>query len=198
MQYKAVIFDFDGTLTKRCPIDFTAIRKRTGCPDGMYLLDYFNQLSPEKKKEATEYLEKEEFKAAEVSVEESYVSELFNFLKSRSIPASVISRNRKHCVLRALENFKVITPDDFFKIITRDDPFPVKPDPASIIFIAGQLGVRPEQILMIGDYIHDIEAGHNAGCTTVYKVTGRENDHLVQADFKLHSLSELQQIICSP
>lgn len=190
----AVIFDFDGTLTKQCAIDFLLIRKETGCPEGVYLLDHFRTLNAEQQKEAEDLLHFHEYNAARSSEEEEGADDILTFLKKRNIPSIIISRNTRQCVVRALENFERTKPDDFYKIITRDDPFPVKPDPTSIEFIARNLNISCNEILVIGDYIHDIEAGNNAGCTTVYKVTGRDNDHLVNSDYTIAHLNELLPI----
>lgn len=191
---KAVIFDFDGTLTKQGAIDFPYIRKTTGCPEGAYLLDYFNTLPAVKKREAEKLLDHHEYKAAINSEEEESAGEVIQFFNSRDIPSVIISRNSRKCVLKALENFSNTEVKDFYKIITRDDPFPVKPDPASIRHIAEELNINCREILVVGDYLHDIDAGKSAGCTTAYKVTGRKNDHLVHSDFTISHLNELKDI----
>jgi len=51
MQLKAVIFDFDGTLTKPGSIDFISIRKRIQCPEDQRLLEYINNLNDQLKKD---------------------------------------------------------------------------------------------------------------------------------------------------
>lgn len=164
----------------------------------MYLLDHFKTLTDRQLEEAEKLLHYHEFNAARTAEEEEGADAFIGFLKARRIPAIIISRNSRQCVMRALKNFRKTRPDDFYRIITRDDPFPVKPDPASIEFIAEQLNISCDEILLIGDYIHDIEAGVNAGCTTVYKITGRENDHLVHSDFFIYHFNELQDIILNP
>ncbi len=52
-------------------------------------------------------------------------------------------------------------------LITRDDA-PPKPDPAPLHLACQRLGVDARHAWMIGDGIHDIEAGLAAGIRTVW------------------------------
>jgi len=191
MGLKAVIFDFDGTLTKQGSINFKDIKKKIGCPDNQYILKFIETLDDNEKKIAGDTLDHIEFDAATISVEEDYVTDIFDFLSERSLPIIVITRNSRKSVLRSLKNFKHVNVNSFYRIISRDDPYPVKPDPSSILQTAKDLSISPEEMILIGDYIHDISAGINSGCKTVYKITGRKNDHLVKSDYTIRSLKEL-------
>ncbi|MBB6478507.1 HAD family hydrolase [Spirochaeta isovalerica] len=195
MGLKAVIFDFDGTLTKAGAINFSKIRKLTGCPADRYLLDYLEMLPEEKKRKAEEILDCHEYSAACQSREEDYAHELISFLNRLKIPVFILSWNSRKAIIRALENFRLTKAEHFLEIISRDDPFPVKPDPQAILHIAEKLNIDCSEILIVGDYIHDIEAGRNAGCKTAYKKTGRENDHRIQSDFLINKLDELLPVI---
>ncbi len=42
--------------------------------------------------------------------------------------------------------------------------FPRKPDPAALHFIAQHWGVKTEELMLVGDSIHDAETAQNAGC----------------------------------
>ena len=197
MYLKAVIFDFDGTLTKQGSIDFKKIKEQIGCHENQYILKYINTLTEKNKISALSILDRLEYEAAEESEEELYVSEVIRFLKKKRIPAVIISRNSHKSIARSLENFTDITSHSFYRIISRDDPFPVKPDPSSIFQIASDLQISPEEIIIVGDYIHDISAGINGGCKTIYKITGRDIDHLVKSDYRIISLKELIPIFTS-
>jgi len=195
MQLKAVIFDFDGTLTKPGSIDFISIRKRIQCPEDQRLLEYINNLNDQLKKEALIQLDNFEYKAAEESIEEDYAEEIICFLQDENIPIFIISRNSKKSVERALENFTNISIKDFDEIISRDSSFPVKPDPTSILYIADKLNIESKEIVVIGDYIHDIDAGRNANATTIYKETGRIKKEKIESNYTINSLKELIPII---
>lgn len=191
MQIKAVVFDFDGTLTKQGSINFKNIKTQIQCPEEMTILEYIENLTDFAKSRAIEIIDRIEYEAAVQSQEEDYASEILEFLKLKKIPTSILTRNSRRSIERSLENFKSIRVENFFRIISRDDPFPVKPDPSSLLHIAEELKISPEEIIIVGDYIHDIQAGINGGCKTIYKITNRKNDHLVLSDYKITSLNEL-------
>jgi len=194
---EAVIFDFDGTLTKPEALDFNAIRKTVGCPEDIPVLEFISGISnPTSQKMALAELDRFETDGAAGSVPAGGSSEIIDFLQSRGIPATVLTRNSYRSVVRALQNFKNVQPGDFAEIVTRDDNLPVKPDPAGVHRIASRLNVLPENILMVGDYIFDIEAGRQAGCRTVLiDPTGRLSSVCTSQDFTVSTLSEVMEII---
>jgi hypothetical protein len=49
----AVVFDFDGTLTRLGAIDFVAIHKAVGCPKGMGLLEFLAAIGDPQKRSGT-------------------------------------------------------------------------------------------------------------------------------------------------
>lgn len=61
-------------------------------------------------------------------------------------------------------------------ILCGDDPLPEKPDPAVIEGIAQELGVVPDQMLMVGDTVNDMLAGRNAGVAGCIGITGSTGD----------------------
>ena len=69
---------------------------------------------------------------------------------------------------RSLANIPFLNLDDFSCVITREDAIPVKPEPDGVLFAAERFGVPPEKLLVVGDYIYDVEAGHRAGSYTVF------------------------------
>jgi phosphoglycolate phosphatase len=73
-----------------------------------------------------------------------------------------------------------------------------KPDPCGLHHILKQHGVRPEDALMIGDSLVDIETGKRAGvptCGVTYGHAGRASLESAQPDWLIDDLSELKQII---
>lgn len=55
----------------------------------------------------------------------------------------------------------------FVRVMGKQDRFPIKPDPASLLWLMGQLGAAPEESVYIGDSDVDIQLGKNAGLRTV-------------------------------
>lgn len=55
------------------------------------------------------------------------------------------------------------------KSLTRDFT-PPKPDPAPLLHICKQWGVHPRNVVMVGDHLHDIQCGKDAGSGTNFPV----------------------------
>ncbi len=47
-----------------------------------------------------------------------------------------------------------------------------KPGPGQLLAFAAHVGVEPEQVAMVGDSLHDLQAGRAAGMTTIGVLTG--------------------------
>jgi len=78
--------------------------------------------------------------------------------------ALLTSRLRTSCE-RALAHFGIT--DLFDAVLTASDTKVFKPDPTPIYYILDELGSRPEEAVIVGDTVHDIEAGLAAGVYTV-------------------------------
>ena len=83
---------------------------------------------------------------------------------------------------------------DFDVILTRDDAVARKPEPDSILLAAEKLGVKARNILMVGDFIFDIQAGRRAGAVTVFLGNGTGSSP-PDSDFTVAALSELENIL---
>ena len=195
---KAVLFDFDGTLTRPDSLDLLIIKRRIGCPPNGLLLEFIESLtSPEHRQQALDAVDKFELAAAADAEPNDGAEDLIRFLKDRNIKTGIVTRNSKPSVLRALENFKLVTADDFDLIITRDDPVSPKPSGDGIRLATRRLGVVPEEILMVGDYPMDIEAGKRAGSLTALLANPHRSDSIrdEDSDFRVDRLSELRNIV---
>ena len=86
-----------------------------------------------------------------------------------------------------------------FSTIIGGDLMPEKkPDPGGMLHILQQHGVRPEEALMIGDSLVDIETGKRAGvrtCGVTYGHAGRASLETVQPDWLIDDLSELKHFV---
>ncbi len=84
--------------------------------------------------------------------------------------------------------------DSFEAIIGEENLHQVKPDPESIYLITEKLGIPPEQTIMVGDTVMDMEAGKSAGTHTIavdYGVDTIEELKSVGPDGIIHDLREL-------
>lgn len=86
----------------------------------------------------------------------------------------------------------------FFEIIVSGDTLDrKKPDPAPLLHAATQLGIEPQQSLIIGDSIHDVEAGRAAGFQVVCVSYGYNHGHDIRdsaPDAVIDSLTELPEL----
>jgi phosphoglycolate phosphatase len=86
----------------------------------------------------------------------------------------------------------------FAAIAAGGDVAAVKPSPEPILYIAKQLSLNPDQMVMIGDGPQDVEAGRRAGCRTVGVHGGflaPERLIAAQPDVILESLAELPGVL---
>ncbi len=192
----AVLFDFDGTLTLPGLLDFPGIRAALRCPDNETILEFITSLPDPEKREANRILEEFEMKAADQASPNQGAEQLLDFLKSRQIPFGIITRNRFSMVLRSLENFENIKREDFAVILSRDDSYAPKPDPEGIRVAAEQMGAPVEEVLVVGDFRYDIEAGERAGAITALLTNGDPADASgCSPDYRLLGLEEVEALI---
>ncbi|MCP4745178.1 MAG: HAD hydrolase-like protein [Desulfobacteraceae bacterium] len=194
---KAVLFDFDGTLTKPGVLDFDLIRKTMKCPADKPILEYIGSLEDsEKKQQAKSCLDRFELQAAAESSPGTDAQRLIHWIKQQGLSVGILTRNSRMSVLRALENFDTIGPGDFELILTRDDPLDPKPSPDGVLHFSGRLGIDPGQVLVVGDFYFDTQAGFDAGAVTVL-LDPDEKEILKDAvcDFRLSGLGDLETII---
>jgi len=194
---KAVLFDFDGTLTKPGAIDFGAVKRSIGCPPNQAILEFIGDIDDDARQaEAHAVLNAMELEAARHSRPNGGVGRLLGFLKKRRLPIGVITRNRLASVTTALQQFSDLTLDDFDVVITRDDPVRPKPHPDGVLLAAERFGVEARHILVVGDFHFDMEAGRRAGSLTALLDDGRvDPDKEIVCDFRASSLADIGRIV---
>lgn len=193
---KAVLFDFDGTLTEPGSIDFKLIRQHIGCPPDMLILEYIQSLESESdRRQALSTVDRFEMEAAAESMPNAGAERLLADLKSMGVEIGLISRNSRTAIERSLVNFKITDIESFALVISRDHPVAPKPNPEGILHAADIWGVAVEEILLVGDVIFDIEAAVNAGSLSAFITNGEEAAAQEKADFIIHSLEELAPIV---
>ena len=167
-QLSGILFDFDGTITTQGHLDFPKIRSVIGCPPGTSILDHIESLPGDERANAEETLDNFEMTAAgEVSAAPG-LYKILEFASDASLPLGIITRNTRRAVDRSFSVIPDLDSTFFTCIVTRDDPLPVKPAPDGVIYATRTMGVRPEETLVIGDYIYDMEAGQRAGAHTCF------------------------------
>ena len=194
---RAVLFDFDGTLTLPGALDFGSFKAAIGCPADTPVLEFLEALPAGGQREAAAAdLERFEMAAAARSLPNPEAEQIVRELRGRGLKVGIVTRNCARSVARALENFSGIGVGDFDLIVSRDAPVRPKPSGDGILLAARTLAVAPREILMVGDYVFDVEAGQRAGAVTVF-LDNREHPAAIrlQSDFTIASLGELRLIL---
>ena len=194
---KAVLFDFDGTLTQPDSLDLGVVKKAVGCPEDSYLLEYIEGLTDENdRSRAVNILETYEMEAARDARPNPGAENLVKEIKACGLPVGILSRNCRRSIEIAFDNFGQIRTDDFDLILTRDDPIEPKPSGDGVLHAAGLLGVVPGELLLAGDFILDIESGERAGALTVFlRHPGGPEAPAGRCDFVIDRLEELSRIV---
>ena len=195
---KTVLFDFDGTLTKPGAIDFSLLKDTIGCPSDIPVLEFIDSLPPSREKEETiSLLQRFEAKAAADSEPNDGAEVIIHYLRSIGLGIGIITRNRLSSIERALQNFENITISCFNVIISRNTPVKPKPSGDGIRLAAQKLNLDVKEILMVGDYIFDVQAGRSAGCSTAFLDYGTLSGNFkIESDFTISHLKEIKKIIC--
>lgn len=187
------IFDMDGTLTIASH-DFDKIRQQLGIPEGQPILEAIEKMPSGKASSMHRELHRLEMEIAETSRPQPGVRELLTSLKDNGCKLGILTRNAEdiaHTTLQAASLAEFFEPDE---IIGRERCEP-KPDPAGIHLHLTQWNSTKTTAVMVGDYFFDLQAGRNAGVTTVHFEPQGNFDWPELTDIKIQSFDELRQYL---
>jgi HAD superfamily hydrolase (TIGR01509 family) len=186
----AVIFDFDGTLTKPC-LDFDAIRAEIGVTGP--ILEALSGLDPAARARAERIVLRHEWEAARRAELHDGASEVLAVLRSRGMPTAILTRNARATVEHVLARFNLSVD----ALRTREDGA-IKPAAEPVLSLCAQLGAAPTQSWVVGDYLFDILSGRAAGTRTVLMIGDAARPPFAdQADHVIQCLEELLPIVLS-
>ncbi|MDM8515915.1 HAD-IA family hydrolase [Desulfobacterales bacterium HSG16] len=200
----AVLFDFDGTLTRPHAFDWEKIKGIVGCPIEKPVLEFIqNMADPVDRQKAFGQLDAFEQECAAESMPNPGAEDIISYLKGNKIKTGIISRNSSISIETAMKNFKNLSLSDFDVVISRDAHVKPKPSPEGIFLAAEKLNVSPKNIMMVGDFFFDMQAGKQADSVTVFIDNGDKNENdpdennpdAEDKDFTISRLDELKQII---
>jgi HAD superfamily hydrolase (TIGR01549 family) len=174
---RGVVFDLDGTLIHQA-LDFEEIRLEIGLPPGTPLLEAMEQLPLPERDRAWAILDRHELSAATAAEVLPGVREFLAWLDERGMRRAVLTRNSRAAAGAALARCRLT---GFNPVISRDDA-PFKPQPDGLLNICVAWGLRPTAVMMIGDYLYDIQVGRRAGTRTALVTHGRIWPFAGQAD----------------
>ena len=124
------------------------------------------------------------------------VTEGLAYLKSLDLKVGCITNKAERFTLPILRDLGII--DEFEIIISGDTLAKKKPDPLPLLHGAKQLGVNPEESLMLGDSKSDVKAARAAGFSIIcmsYGYNHGEDIRHYHPDAVIDSMKELTRLI---
>lgn len=189
MRIRGVIFDLDGTLVDS-RLDFDQMRREMGLPPGQPVLEALVQLAGDEARRCWAILQRHEAAGARRATLIPGADELLLRLAARGIRCGVFTRNSRRLTREVLGRLGLTVEP----VVCREDG-PVKPDPAGVLAICRGWGLGTREVLVVGDFRFDIEAGRRAGARTALFTRGRDPAELpfaAEADYVLASFTELE------
>lgn len=189
---KGIVFDLDGTLINS-KIDFPGMKRRIislleskGAPAGLLspnettveILRKAEDLwrgRPKKEfqeilRAVEEIMDGAELDALQTVVEVGGTSEAVRRLKGMGLKLAVLTRGHRAYAIRALEKTGML---GFFDVIlARGETPKPKPEPEALIHAASLMGLKADEVLLVGDHRIDMECAQRAGCRFIGVKTG--------------------------
>jgi HAD superfamily hydrolase (TIGR01509 family) len=160
------VFDLDGTLT--LPIhDFSVIRQILGVPQGNDILGYLSSLPDSQAQPLHNKLNEIETELLERIEPAPGAVPLIETLYRRGSRIGILTRNTRDVAVMTLKCLGVggYFPEE--SILGRDEA-PPKPDPKGLLHLCDRWKTVPADMVMVGDYLFDLQTGRNAGTATIH------------------------------
>jgi HAD superfamily hydrolase (TIGR01549 family) len=191
MPYKGIIFDMDGTLTVPL-LDFNRIKQELGIVEGD-IAEIIESWPEPRRTLGWKLIEKYEQEASENNQLQPDALEVLSRFASGRIRLGIITRNTMESVEKLLKTKLTVA---FDIILTREFP-QMKPSPEPVFYILEKWNMAPDECLMVGDYIHDIQAANAAGAVSCYYKNTHGGDYDREADYTVKSFKELEALVFS-
>ncbi|CZS96050.1 related to HAD superfamily hydrolase [Rhynchosporium agropyri] len=198
VKLKGIVFDVDGTLCMPQNWMFGQMRSALEIPKNVDILDHIHSLPSSEQDAAQEKIRAIERSAMSSQEAQPGLVSLMEYLETKKIPKGICTRNFDAPVTHLLEKF--LEGKEFGPVVTREFK-PPKPNPAGILHIAKTWGFLnnegagdASQLIMVGDSIDDMTAGHTAGAATVLLVND-VNAHLAEHEHTDLIVSRLDDLI---
>jgi HAD superfamily hydrolase (TIGR01509 family) len=159
------VFDMDGTLTVAVH-DFEAIKRALDIPQSDDILQHLAALPTAEAAAKHAWLLSHERELAEAAQAAPGAVQLVRELQARGCRLGILTRNAQPLALVTLQAIGLADCFASVDVIGRDEALP-KPDPAGLLHLAQQWQVAPSALVMVGDYLFDLECAHAAGASGV-------------------------------
>jgi len=207
--WSAILFDLDGTVADTVDMILACYRHTMQAhlgevpPDECWLSGMGTPLVTQlrgfaRSQEDSEAM-LETYQAYQRSIHDSMVApfpgipEVLEEMMERGIPLAIVTSKRREMATWTLSVCGL--GDCFPTVVTADDITKGKPDPEPVLLALEWLGIAPSpRVLFVGDSIHDVRAGQEAGVRTAAVTWGpfsAEELQVVEPDFMVGETEEL-------
>lgn len=183
----------DGTLT--CAMhDFDAMRAELNLPVGVPILEALAALPPEIARVKHQALDDMELKMASDATPQPGSEALLDQLRQSGAKLGIVTRNGKQIAHATLAACGL---DHFFtdETIVSRDCCTAKPDPAGVQLMLKRWQAAAKDAVMVGDYLFDLQAGWDAGVTTVHMDVEQRFPWPDITHIGIGSLHDLKQLV---
>lgn len=184
------IFDLDGTLT--VPVhDFPAIRSSLGMTEAdTDILRFLASLPSDEAEARHARLIEIEYELADLTAAAPGAGRLLDRLLSRDARVGILTRNTREIALHTLGQIGLKGYFSAADILGRDEAAP-KPHPEGIGKLLTSWGREPDETVMVGDYLFDLQVGRAAGTATIHVDSSCAFRWPELADLSVATLDEL-------
>lgn len=184
------IFDLDGTLT--VPVhDFPAIRSSLGMTEAdTDILRFLASLPSDEAEARHARLIEIEYELADLTAAAPGAVRLLDRLLSRDACVGILTRNTREIALQTLCQIGLKGYFSASDILGRDEAAP-KPHPEGIGKLLASWGREPDETVMVGDYLFDLQVGRAAGTATIHVDSSCAFRWPELADLSVATLDEL-------
>ncbi len=186
MKFRAFAFDLDGTLIDS-QIDFLSLRKELGLVKGEPILEAISSWPADQREQAHKVIHDYEIRGALSSCRIAGACEFLEVLLNLKVPVGIFTRNSRATANWSLERHEIRVD----LMVTRDEGNP-KPDPQGLFNIAQAFNVKPSELLFVGDYLYDLQAGLRAGVPTALYIPSEPDFDTRGAHFIFQNYAQLQ------
>jgi HAD superfamily hydrolase (TIGR01549 family) len=187
------VFDLDGTLT--LPVhDFSFIRDALGVPKGTDILGYLATIENSEGQPLQDKLNEIETGLLDQVEPAPGAIQLVETLNRRGSRMGILTRNTRDIALKTITRLGI---GGYFQkecVLGRDDT-PPKPDPEGLFRLSLQWETDPAEMVMVGDYLFDLQTGRNAGAGTIHVDRNRIFPWPELTDIGVETLEELLDIL---
>jgi HAD superfamily hydrolase (TIGR01509 family) len=160
-------------------------------PDAGPILELMEKMTPKQRRDAERILLAHEEKAVAESTLNAGAKETLEELRKRRILIGILTRNKKENAFAVAAKHGL----KFDAVVGREEG-PVKPDAFGVLHLCKQFGIRPQEALVVGDYLFDLLCARAAGAVSVLLKNHSKADEFAEhADFVIENITDILKII---